>query len=518
MRCGFPLLLAALVMLSARSRAEVSLPRVFSDHAVLQRSARTPVWGWAAPGEQVTVKLATAQAAATADAAGKWQVHLDVQALGAGPHELTVGGHNRIVLKDILVGEVWLCSGQSNMRFHLTRASGGAEAAAQANDPQLRLLSVGLKVSDVPVQDIKQRWTACDPTNAGEFSAVGYYFGRELRGTLKQPVGLISVAWAATCIEAWMSPQALQADPGFAPILERWQRKLAEYPVKLAEFEKNKTTLLAAWEEEARKAKAAGKPEPLKPGPGAGPGSLDTPSGVFNGEIMAVAPYGIRGVLWYQGEQNSGRGFQYRKLLPALIADWRALWRQGPFPFLIVQLPNYGKLKEQPTFSLWAELREAQALALAVTNTALAVTIDVGNDADVHPLDKQTVGVRAGRVAAKDFYGVTTLGEVHGPTFKALQVEGDTVRVHFDHASGLKTRDGQPPTEFALAGADRHFVWAEARIENESVVLRAAKVKAPVAVRYNWADAPHGQLCNAAGLPAAPFRTDDFPATSRNAH
>lgn len=507
---------AAAIGFAGVCRADVALPRIFSDHAVLQRGARTPVWGTARPGEAVRVEVAGAAGSATADAAGTWTVRLDLQKVGEGPFELTASGDNRVVLRDILIGEVWLCSGQSNMRFHLARSAGGPEAAARAGDPGLRLLSVGLKVSETPEKDIKQRWSVCDSTSAAEFSAVGYYFGQELRRSLKTPVGLVSVSWAGSCIEAWMSPQALASDPDFLPISARWKQKLAEYPAKKEAFEKNREALLAAWQAEAAKAKAEGKPEPLKPGPGPGPGSLDTPSGLFQGEIMPVAPYGLRGVLWYQGEQNSGRGVQYRKLLPALIADWRRLWCQGDFPFLVVQLPNYGKPKTQPASSLWAELREAQAMALAVTNTALVVTIDVGEEADVHPKDKKTVGVRAADVAAGEVYALKPERDVYGPMFKSAAPEADAIRVAFAHASGLKTRDGLKPTDFAIAGSDRHFVWADATIEGESVVLRAAGVKRPTAVRYDWADAPHGNLCNGAGLPAAPFRTDSYPEASRS--
>lgn len=506
----------ALAGLACACRADVALPRLFSDHAVLQRSAGTPVWGTARPGETVSVALSDAAGTATADATGAWLVRLDLRRLGDGPFDLTVAAGNRIVLRDILVGDVWLCSGQSNMRFHLSRATGGPEDAAQANDPGLRLLSVGLKVSETPERDIKQRWTLCDATNAAEFSAVGYYFGRELRRTVKRPIGLISASWAGSCIEAWMSPKALKSDPDFAPILARWEQKKADYPAKKAAFEKNKEALLAAWQAEAAKAKAEGKPEPLKPGPGPGPGSLDTPSGLFLGEIVPIAPYGLRGVVWYQGEQNSGRGVQYRKLLPALIADWRELWRQGDFPFLIVQLPNYGKVKPEPANSLWAELREAQAQALAVTNTALAVTIDVGEEGDVHPKDKKTVGLRLAHIAASEYEGVRLDRDVYGPTLRSTSAEGDALRVTFSHAEGLKTRDGLKPSDFAIAGDDRHFAWADATIDGQSVVLRAAGIKRPTAVRYDWADAPHGNLCNGAGLPAAPFRTDRYSEMSRS--
>jgi sialate O-acetylesterase len=515
-------LLAAMLPLTALAAPveKLAVPRVFSDHAVLQKSARTPVWGWAPAGEEVAVELkgTPASAKATTGAEGNWRVDLDLSAVGEGPFELVItGASGSVTLTDILVGEVWLFSGQSNMRFHLARGTGGEADAAQASDPQLRLLSVGLKISNEPVHDIKQRWTTCDPKTAGEFSAVGYYVGRELRKSVKGPVGLVSICWAGSPIEAWMSPAALAGDPDFLPITEKWAKRVAEYPAKKAEWEANKVELLAKWEADAAAAKAAGQREPVKPGgPNGGPDSLDTPSGLYHGEILAFAPYAMRGVVWYQGEQNSGRGFQYRKLLPALIADWRGLWNQGEFPFIIIGIPNFGKVKPDPGFSMWAELREAQAMADAsVPGTELVCTIDLGEDGDVHPKDKRSVGLRAARVIEKQVYQVTT-AEVFGPVFREMSVENGAIRVKFNHAEGLKAKDGGPLKEFAISGADRKFAWAEAVIEGDTVLLRSEKVPNPVAARYNWADAPHGNLYNAADLPAAPFRTDDFPAQSRD--
>ncbi len=502
----------------------LQVPRVFSDHAVLQKGPRTPVFGWGVPGETVTAALAGSAAeprTSTVGKDGRWQVELDLSNTGEGPFRLEISSPGaRVVLEDILVGEVWLFSGQSNMRFHLSRSTGGQEDAAQAADPQLRLLSVGLKVSETPVYDFKERWAAATPETAGTFSAVGYYVGRELRKSVKGPIGLVSISWAGTTIEAWMSRAALAGDPDFQPILQKWNQREAEYPAKKAEWDATKETRLAAWEVEAAKAKAEGKPEPLKPGPPpAGPDSLDRPSGLYHGEILAFAPYAIRGVVWYQGEQNSGRGFQYRKLLPALIADWRKLWGAEEMPFVIIGMPNYGKPQADPRFSLWAELREAQALAdRNVPGTELVVTIDLGEDADVHPKDKKSVGLRAARIMEKEIYKLPSMKEVEvfGPTCRGMDMEGDAARIRLAHAEGLKTRDGGKVAGIAIAGADRTFVWADAEIQGTDLVVRSEKVRSPVAVRYNWADAPHGNLVNAAGLPAAPFRTDDFPAQTRD--
>ena len=291
---------------------------------------------------------------------------------------------------------------------------------------------------------------------------------------------------------------------------------MVDYPALKSAFDQNQATLLADWEKAAEKAKAEGTREPLRPVPPPGPGSLETPSGLFNGELAPVIPYGIKGVLWYQGEQNVGRAYQYRKLLPALIADWRGRGNQGDFPFVVIQLPNVGKPETQPRSNNFAELREAQALAAAnVPNVSLVVTIDAGEEGNIHPKDKKTVGERAGHLIAKDIYHAAIPEEVHGPVFKELKVEGATIRIHFDHAIGLKTRDGQPPTDFAISGADGRFVWAQATIDGETVVLRVPKIDAPTMVRYDWATAPHGNLCNGDGLPAAPFRTDSLPVSTQ---
>ena len=514
--------LSTLALASAQGAAEPALwvPRVFSHNAVLQRSDRVPVWGRALAGAPVDVACAGQQAQTRAGADGKWAVRLNLSAAAQGPFDLSIrSGSDRCTLTNILIGEVWLCSGQSNMRFHLSRATGGEAEAAGANDPELRLLNVGLQASDKPAADIRERWAVCTPETAGSFSAVGYYVGSELRKRLKVPVGVICASWAGTCIEAWMPRATLESDEDFTPILKRWDKKVADFPAQKAAFETNKVALMAAWSEACAKARKESRPEPLKPGPGAGyPGSLDTPSGMYNGSILPVAPYALRGVVWYQGEQNGGRGYQYRKLLPALIRDWRRLWDRGDFPFVVVQLPNFGKVQDQPRFSLWADTREAQALAAAsVTNTYLAVSIDLGEDADVHPKEKRTLGLRVARIVEKEVYALPVKGNIYGPTYTRMSVEPGGIRIFFDHAQGLMTSDAKALSGFAVAGADKNFVWADAVIEGDTVLARSPNVKEPVAVRYNWADAPHGNLRNADKHPAAPFRTDDFkPPTFGN--
>lgn len=507
---------AGLLFSSASGFATVALHGIFSDHAVLQRAERVPVWGTAAPGEKIALRIGNTSARATAQADGSWKTFLNLQTEKEGPFDLTVEGEgNKVVLTDILIGEVWLCAGQSNMRFHLAKSTGGEAEAAVANHPKIRLLSVGLNVADQPVNRLREKWTVCDPQTAATFSAVGYYAGKTLQQNLNVPVGLISISWAGTMIETWMSPQALASDPDFKPITDRWAKKEAEYPEKSAAYEKNKDALMSAWRQQAEEAKAKGLREPFPPVAPPGPLSLERPSGLYYGEISPVAPYRLGGVLWYQGEQNVGRAFQYRKLLPAFIADWRDLWNQPDLPFVIIQLPNFGKPESQPRSNNFAELREAQSLtASTVPRTALVVTIDAGEEKDIHPKDKKTVGVRAGRLIAKEFYRAPLSGDVRGPTFASATVKADSLRVCFDHATGLKTRDGQPPTDFAIAGADGRFAWADAVIEGDTVVLKAASVPVPATVRYNWATAPHGNLCNSDDLPAAPFRSDTFRAST----
>ncbi len=518
---GLTLLTAAwLAVAAAAAETKLTVPRVFSHGAVLQRSERVPVWGTAKAGAPVTVTFAGKSAETAAQPDGKWAVRLDLASVAKGPFELSIrSGGDACTLTNILVGEVWLCSGQSNMRFHLSRATGGPDEAAAARDPELRLLSVGLQASETPAADIRERWTACTPETAGDFSAIGYYVGRDLRARLGVPVGVICAAWAGSCIEAWMPRATLASDEDFAPILKRWDKKVADFPAQQAAFETNKAARLAEWAAACAKAQKEGRPEPLKPGPGAGyKGSLDTPAGMYNGSILPLAPYALRGVVWYQGEQNTGRGFQYRKLLPALIRDWRKLWDRGDFPFVVVQLPNFGKVQDKPRFSLMADTREAQALAAAtVTNTHLAVSIDLGEDADVHPKEKRTLGQRIARIIAREVYALSVEGDIYGPAYTRMSAEPGGLRIHFVHAQGLKAGDGKPLSEFAIAGADKNFVWAEAVIEGDTVLVRSPKVAAPEAVRYDWADAPHGNLRNADNLPAAPFRTDDFkPPTFGN--
>lgn len=491
-----PVMLAAV---AAPARADVKLPAVIGDHMVIQQGMPVPIWGWADSGEEVTVSAAGQKKTATA-AEGKWVVRLDALKAGGEPIEIKITGKNEITLKDVLVGEVWVCSGQSNMEWPVRLANNPDGEIKAANYPQIRLFTVPKKVSGEPLNDTAGSWVACTPETIPNFSAVGYFFGRELHKELKVPVGLIHSSWGGTPAESWTTQDMLASDPDFAPILTRWKENETNYPKALAQ-----------WEEESAKAKADGKPTPRKPGnPDENPWK---PAGLYNAMLQPVVPFAIRGGIWYQGESNAGRAYQYRKLLPAMVKSWRQAWGQD-LSFLIVSLANFTAVKDEPGESDWAELREAQAMTAAMPNNGQAMAIDVGDAADIHPRDKQSVGRRLMLAALKVSYGRDDV-VASGPVYDSIKIEGGTVRVKFKNASGLMSR-GFLPIGFAIAGEDRKWVWAHAEIDGDSVIVWNPKVSAPKAVRYAWANNPVCNLYNGAGLPAEPFRTDDWPGVTVN--
>lgn len=504
--------LACLFLSAALASAHVRLAPLFGPDMVVQRDKPIPVWGWADPGEKVAVTLGDRSATATAGSDGSWSVRLDPLPAG-GPFQLAAEGSDKVLLSNVLCGDVWLCSGQSNMEFILRNAKDADAEIARADLPRVRLCTIGHQVSDEPQAQCAASWKVCSPATAPGFSAVAYFFGSELHRKLDVPIGLVNVSWGGTFIEAWLPRAVLAGDPVFQPILDRFAQQLADYPKAQTDFDARKDDLMKAWQDDVAKAKADGKPAPGQPQPPVGPGSRHTPSGLYNGEIAPLAPFAVKGVVWYQGEQNAGRGWQYRRLLPELIRSWRALW-QDEFPFLIVQLPNYGLPKPEPSESGWAELRDAQASALSVPGTGLAVTIDLGEATNVHPTDKKSVGQRLALVAERQAYGLDVAAS--GPVFASLRADDASVRVAFAEAAGLAARDGGPVTGFAVAGADKKYAWAEGTVDGDGVVLRSPSVPQPLSVRYDWADSPNGNLLNGAGLPARPFRTDDFPLTSSN--
>lgn len=488
------------------ARADVSLPRLFSDNMVLQQRTACPVWGWADPGEKVTVKLGRKNASATAGPDGRWQVKLDPGKSG-GTLEMVVTGKNTITVKNVAVGEVWVCSGQSNMEFRMPRTKDAEKEMAAARFPMIRMFTVARNVAEKPAREAAGTWMVCDPQTVKDFSAVGYFFARDLHAKLKVPVGVIHASWGGTPAEAWTPMSVLKSNPALSAIADDWQAEVENYPQAKSIYEQQ----LAAWNAEAEKAKAAGQPAPpRRPQEPRGPGNYQMPGGLFNGMIAPLIPYSIRGVAWYQGESNIGRAKLYRELFPAMITGWRAAWGEGDFPFLFVQLPNYSARHAEPAESSWAELREAQAAALTLPKTGMAVTMDIGDEHNIHPQNKQEVGRRLALLAETLAYGKEDVVS-SGPVFAGMKIEGNKAKLSFKKVDGgLADKDGPPLKGFQIAGADRRFVWADAKIEGGKVIVQSPAVPKPVAVRYAWADTPDCDLANKAGLLAPPFRTDDW--------
>lgn len=491
--------------------ADIKLPSLFSDHMVLQRGINIAIWGNASPNERIRVRLQLQgssekqiEVQCTASADGKWKTYLPPMQAG-GPYELTVSseGGEAITISDILIGDVWVCSGQSNMEWPVARSANAEQEIASANYQSIRLFMVRkVVISDKPVDDPQGKWQVCSPETVRDFSAVGYFFAREIHEHLKVPIGMIQAAWGGTPAESWTSMQALSSDPDLRIILDNWKKIVEAYPEALKRYEER----LKQWEEEARKAKEEGKPIPRRPSPPMGPGHHWQPSGLFNGMIAPLTQFAIKGVIWYQGESNTGRAAQYRKLFPTLINDWRRAWGID-FPFLFVQLANFMQRKPKPSESAWAELREAQLLTfLKVPKTGMAVAIDIGEADDIHPKNKQDVGKRLALAARAIAYGESIV--FSGPIFNKIAIEGNKIRIYFKHVgSGLMAK-GEKLTGFAIAGEDGKFVWANAEIDGDTVVVWNPQIDKPVAVRYAWSDNPDCNLYNKEGLPASPFRTD----------
>jgi len=500
------LFIACSMLATSVALAEVKLPSVISNHMVLQRGIALPIWGKAEPGEKVTVSIEGQSAKATADAEGMWQVKLDPMKAG-GPFEMTIAGTETITIKDILVGEVWICSGQSNMQMTVKYVKDYKKEIPAANYPRIRLFSAERRISSKPMFNVPGAWSACSPETVPPFSAVGYFFGRDLHKTLDVPVGLIHSSWGGTPAEAWTSLPKLEADPKLKPIVDGWNKLLADYA---KHFNYWRETRLVEWYAKAEKAESLGRAIPEMPVVKDWRQNPHRPSGLFNAMISPFIPYGIKGAIWYQGESNAGRAYQYRTLFKAMIQDWREHWGQGDFPFFFVQLANYRARNPEPGEDAWAELREAQTMALALPNTGMALAIDIGEANDIHPKNKQDVGLRLALAARAIAYGEDIV--YSGPMYDAMKVDGDKVRLSFNHiGGGLVAKGGEPLKGFAIAGADRKFVWADASIDGDTIVVSSEKIAQPVAVRYAWAINPDCNLYNKEGLPASPFRTDDWP-------
>lgn len=501
--------LFSFVPLSAQ--ADVRLPAVISDHMVLQQDMSAPIWGWAENGEEVTVSIAGQSKSAKAGADGKWMVKLDKLTTG-GPHELTVKGKNTITVTDVLVGEVWLGSGQSNMAMTVSRSKDFEVEQAAANLPNIRMFREGSGPATEPQEGGSGKWEVCSSETVGNFSATAFFFGRELHKTLKVPVGLINSSVGGTPIEAWTSMAAQKDLADLKPLFARWDNDTATYdPEKAkAQFEKQ----FAAWREVAKKARADGKQPPRGPLPPVNPRkNSHHPAVLFNGKIAPLVPYAIRGAIWYQGESNANSARQgagaenYGLQLRTLIADWRGRWGQGDFPVAWVQLPLFHKAQSEPVEETgWTIVREQMLKTLKVPNTGMAITLDLGEANDIHPKDKQGVGKRLAMWALAKVYNQKSV-VASGPLPDGYEIVGEEVVLSFRYAAGLKA-NGEELKGFAIAGADQKWLVAKARIDGDQVIVSHPDIKQPKAVRYAWADNPEANLVNGAGLPASPFRTD----------
>jgi sialate O-acetylesterase len=478
--------------------AAVKLPAILSDHMVLQQGAPVRIWGTADAGETVRVDFQGQTAATKAAENGKWSAWLKPLA-AAGPLEMTVAGGNTISIKDVLVGEVWVGSGQSNMEFALAGALNHDEEIARAGFPLIHLFHVKRAVADQPADDVVGAWEACSPQSVRGFSAVEYFFGRDLFQDLHVPMGLIESDWGGTPAQSWTSKPGMESDAALKFLLDDWDKTLAAYPEAKTRYNQR----LDAWNQAVAAAKAAGTPPPNRPGAPPGPGHPNTPAGLYNGMIAPLTPYAIRGVIWYQGESNANEAhaYRYRRLFRAMIEDWRARWGEADMPFLFVQLANFR------SNAFWPVLRESQTETLSLRNTGMALAIDIGESTDIHPKNKQDVGHRLALAARHAAYHEAI--EYAGPMYRQATGEGNQMRVWLSHADGLQAKGGGAITGFTIAGADGNFVAAEARVDGSTVMVSSPQVANPMAVRYAWADDPVCNLINQAGLPANPFRSDE---------
>lgn len=459
--------------------ADVKLPLLFSDNMVLQRNQPIPVWGWATPGERITVQFNKQQVKTKAGKDGKWKLQLKQEAAG-GPFTLTVNGKNQVVVNNVLVGEVWLCSGQSNMAMYVRHSSDNryAQDIREANNSQIRHFKVNYAIADTPSADITQgNWKIADDSlNVADFTSVGYFFAKKLYEELHVPIGLINSSVGGTIVETWTSREALDNTEEF------------------------KSAITKTFSE----VKAASKNGEIW--------ANEYPSLLYNAMIHPLIPYAIKGALWYQGESNAGRAYQYRKSFPMMIQDWRTRWKQGDFPFYFVQLASWqANNGNSANGSTWAELRESQTATLALPNTGMAVTLDIGDSKDIHPANKKDVGLRLAAIALNKLYDKQV--EYSGPVFKSMNMDGNKAVLSFTHAdSGLWIKDNYGYLKgFEIAGADQKFYYAKAEVNGGKVVVYSDSVTVPVVVRYGWADdMPEANLYNQDGFPAVPFRTDNW--------
>jgi sialate O-acetylesterase len=511
-------MLTALLLVSINtSFAFVKLASPFSNHMVLQQNTQVPVWGMADPGEKVTVKFGGQTKSVKAAADGTWMLKLEKLKAG-GPFVMDITGKNQLSIKDVYVGEVWLCSGQSNMDMTVAREDrywcgviNEQQEVAAANFPLIRVFDTDYAPSNIPQKEVKGKWEVISPTTVGHLSAVAYFFARDIQKKIKVPIGLITTAFGASTAEAWIRKEALAAKPELQQLLDGYNAKLEKYRADTA-GQRQYRIAFENWKVNAEKAKMAGKDAPKGPKNPDPERDQHNPYVLWNGMVKPLLPYAIKGVLWYQGESNSPTANIYRNIMETLISDWRSQWGQGDFPFLYVQLANIGKTVEEVPAKGGSEAlkREAQLQNLSLNNTAMVVAMDNAdpdNQGNVHPKNKQEIGRRLSLAALAKVYGEKI--SYSGPVYNKMEVKGNEVRLYFKNIDGGLTAKDNQLLGFAIAGDDKKFVWATARIENDVVVVSAPQITKPVAVRYGWGSNPPISLYSKENfLPASPFRTD----------
>jgi sialate O-acetylesterase len=500
---------AVILACTLTARAEIKLPAIISDHMVLQQKQSNPIWGWDTPGTKVTVTFAGQTKSAEAAADGRWTVKLDPVPVNAQPQTIKIAGTNTVEIQDVLVGEVWMCSGQSNMRFALNQDWNGDLEAAASKLPNLRLIKVPQVGTQEAQNDFKGQWKASAADSASSFSAVGFMFGRYLHEILGVPVGLIDNSWGGSAAEAWVRRESLEKDPRFKLLMENTKRREALFQTEKAKTDHE--AAVAKWKITAEKAKAEGQAVPRPPqSPQQWLEGNARPGNIFNGVMFPTLGYGIKGVVWYQGESNAGRAYEYLDLFPFMIEQWRKEWKQGDFPFYWVQLADFLPEKPEPGDSTWAELREAQTRTMKLPNTGQAVITDLGEAKDVHPKNKHDVAARLVRWALVKDYGLKF--PYRSPEFKSLGIAGNKAIVTLDYfGSGLRPFDVTDAVGFAICGEDKVWHWAKGKVlPGDRIEVTSDKVEKPIAVRYAWADNPVCNLFSKDGLPVTPFRSDSF--------
>ncbi len=512
-------LIVAFIFSFTSASAQVHLPAIFSDNMVLQSGMPVKVWGTAAAREQVTVSFGKQKMQVKANDAGQWDIVLKAMEPSFIPQELTITASNSITLKNVLVGEVWICSGQSNMDMTVAKEDrywcgvvNEAEEVAAADYPLIRVFDTDFTPSATPLNDVVGKWETISPQTVGHLSAVAYFFARDVQKKIKVPIGLITTAFGASTAEAWVREEALLNEPVCKPLVDSFKKKLNKYltdTIAKAKYVADR----AKWQLSADSAKAAGKTAPRGPRNPDPVRDQHNASVLWNGMVKPLVPYAIKGALWYQGESNSPTAKIYRQIMETLITDWRKQWNQGNFPFFYVQLANIGKTYDSLPARGGNEAikREAQLQNLSIPNTAMAVAIENADPDDmnnVHPKNKQDIGNRLALAALATVYGEKIV--YSGPIYDKMEIAGNSIKLYFKHTgSGLMTKDGDLKG-FAIGGEDKKFVWATAKIEGNTVIVSSPEIANPVAVRYGWGNNPLTSLYNKENLPASPFRTDSF--------